>query len=427
MGWASEGSKYIGVAPISINSQGGIGLNIAKPLAVNTSNNLSIPNSLSSTQNSFLDITYSSDTTLTSNVYANNVTIDSGVTITTNGYIFLCTGTFTNNGTLDSGNINNGGSPLGGGGSFTNSYGGSGGGGGTGSGYCGAGGATSVGGGADGYISNGGNGNTSTAPTLSSSLINSWYIDGINNYLAGGGGGGGNGSSGGGSGNGIYIQAQTIIAGTITTIGETGGDAPANSSTSGGGGGGGGGSILLAYGSGGYTAGTYNMAGGSGGKGENLAYNGGAGGSGIVMEFSGTPITFSVFSYTSSGTTGMINRISSYSYTKYLTSSTSPTAIISQSFTPRNSGLVTIKAVVSISNNTIGDGVEVGLYNGSTLLDSEGFTQEGLASNTHEITLYTEQQFTSPFSIQTYSIQINVVTGGTATAEIQQFEINEVF
>ena len=64
MGWASEGSKYIGVAPISINSQGGIGLNIANPLAVDSSNNLSIPNSLSSTQNSSLDITYSSAVTL---------------------------------------------------------------------------------------------------------------------------------------------------------------------------------------------------------------------------------------------------------------------------------------------------------------------------------------------------------------------------
>ena len=416
MGWASEGSKYIGVAPISINSQGGIGLNIANPLAVDSSNNLSIPSSVSTTQKSYSDITYSADTTLTSDVYANNVTIDSGVTITTNGYNFFCQGTFTNNGTLVSGNLSSG--TI-----VTSSYGGSGGGGGGNGTYGGNnGGSTLVAGGA-GSTGTGGNGSTPAAPTLTTTLINTWYINGLQNYLGSGIGGAGLSGANTSGVAGILIQANTLIAGTISTSGNSGGD-----NTDGGNGGSGGGVILLCYGSGGYTAGTYTYSGGAAGIGTGASVgNGGIGGDGQLMVFDGTPIIFGNFSYTASGTIGIINRISSYSYEHFSTSSTSATSIISQSFTPLHSGLVTIKAVVAISNNTIGDGVEVGLYNGSTLLDSEGFTQEGLASNTHEITLYTEQQFTSPFSIQTYSIQINAVTGGTASAEIQQFEINEVF
>ena len=425
MGWASEGSKYIGVAPISINSQGGIGLNIANPLTIDSSNNLSIPNSLSSSHSSPLNITYSADTTLTSDVYANNVTIDSGVTITTAGYSFLCTGTFTNNGTVSSASTSTSTTAT----SISTSYGGSGGGGGGNGGDNG--GSTTVAGGSGGavYGDDGGAGSSATAPTLSASLIQTWFNNGIQNYLEGAGGGMGgfssSGSASGGAGGiggyGIFIQANSIIAGTLNTSGANG----VMNSNSAQGGGGGGGSIILAYGSGGVTAGTYITDGGSGGTAS--SNNGGVGGNGIVMSYAGTPITINAFSYTASGTTGIINRISSYSYQPFTTSNTTATAIASQSFTPLHSGLVTIKAVVAISNNTIGDGVEVGLYNGSTLLDSEGFTQEGLASNTHEITLYTEQQFTSPFSIQTYSIQINAVTGGIATAEIQQFEINEVF
>ena len=412
MGWASEGSKYIGVAPISINSQGGIGLNIANPLAVDSSNNLSIPNSVSSSHNSSLDITYSSDTTLTSDVYANNVTINSGVTITTNGYSFLCTGTFTNNGTINGGTASVS--------STASSYGGSGGGGsGNGSSSGSNGGSTLATGGA-GSAQTGGNGSTPSAPTLSSTLINEWFNDGIQNYLIGAAGGTGyDGSTGAGAAAaGIFIQANAIIAGTISS-GNNGGD-----SGLGGGGGSGGGCILLCYGSGGYTAGTYNNNGGVA-EASNSSYLGGNGGAGNTMIFPETPIPINTFSYTAS--VGMANRISSYAYYPSINTTTSPIIIASQSFTPKYSGLVTIKAVVAISNNTIGDGVVVGLYNGSTLLDSDSFTQEGLASNTHEITLYTEQQFTSPFSIQTYSIQINAVTGGTATAEIQQFEINEVF
>ena len=117
------------------------------------------------------------NTTLTSDLYCNNLTINSGVVLTTNGYNIYCTGTFTNNGTINTGQ--NGSYS-----NFLNSYGGSGGGGGSGNGG-GAGGSgfsTLAPGGAGGSGTNAGaNGSTPSAPTLSNSLIQSWYNNGMQN------------------------------------------------------------------------------------------------------------------------------------------------------------------------------------------------------------------------------------------------------
>ena len=408
----------------------------------NSSNELSVkPTTI--TQASILsDITYSSNTTLTGNVYANNVTIDSGITITTNGYNFFCNGTFTNNGTINTGNGGSGGTPTTGAGgagtSLTTSYGGSGGGGGNGidsTSYAGGnGGSTTTAGGAGGAASTtanaGGAGGSATAPTLSNQLINTWYSNSFYNYLTGGGGGAGgagttDGAAGGAGGAGIFIQANTIIAGAINTSG-TGGSASGNLYT-GSGGGGGAGTILLAYGAGGYTAGTYTTAGGAGGSGTGtVGGNGGAGGNGLVMTYAGQPLLLANASFTSASNS-IINRNSSYQYASINTTSTSNINLISQSITPKTTGLIRIRATASIYNNTIGNGISIQLLNGSTLLDSATYTQEGLASNPHLITLYTEQLFTSPFSTQTYNIQIAAITGGTAFCEIQEFTIEEEY
>ena len=120
------------------------------------------------------DVTISSNTTLSGEIYANNFTINSGVTLTTNGYSILCSGTFTNNGTITTGYMN---------------------------------------------------------------TSNDEYAT----Y-------------------GIYIQANEIIAGVINANGYNGSNHSNIFALSGGGGG----VILLSYGSGGYTAGTYNVSGGSG-------------------------------------------------------------------------------------------------------------------------------------------------------------------
>lgn len=400
----------------------------------NSSNELSVKPTTITQSDTLSDITYSSNTTLTGNIYANNVTINSGVTITTNGYNFFCSGTFTNNGTINANTTNGGsggaaGSTPSTGGAITTSYGGSGGGGGYDTANGAAGGATIVAGGTGGSSSTvgGSAGSTPSAPTLTNALISSWYVNGFNNYLSGAGGGGGQGSTPGAGGNGstgIYIQASTIIAGTINTTGNGG----VGGNSGGGGGGGGGGAILLAYGSGGYTAGTYNTGGGSGG-GDNLGTvggNGGSGGAGLIMTYSGQPILLTNFSYTTA-VNSITNRNSSYQYAPLSSSSTSNTIAISQSIKPQTSGLIRIRASAIVSNNTIGSGVSMSLYNGTTLLDTDSYTQEGLANNHHLITLYTEQLFTSPFSQQTYSIQYAAITNGDATCEIQEFTIEEAY
>ena len=151
------------------------------------------------------DVTISSNTTLSGEIYANNFTVNSGVTLTTNGYSILCSGTFTNNGTINTGSANN-------------------------------------------------------------SVADNVY------------------TSGGSGGNGIYIQANEIIGGIINSNGYNGNNATTSTGATGGGGGG---AILLAYGSGGYTAGTYNLSGGLGGTGGSSTdftptYNGGNGGATLV-------------------------------------------------------------------------------------------------------------------------------------------------
>lgn len=249
-------------------------------------------------------IVVSCDTSLASDIKdCGNLVIKPGVTLTTNGYSIICSGTFNNSGRIVAGRPANGGAGGRGGGtgaagtngqaggSFSQSYGGSGGAGGYG-GY----GDTS--GGNGGYtIASGGvaisggvatSGQTPAVGYFSDSVIAGLYLGGMINYLSGAGGGGGGGGGGyyggsggkGGSGSyGVYIQADRLIAGTIITEGENGASGPSEFGQRGGGcgGGGGGGSILLAYGNGGYVSGSYMT---SGGYGSSCAPSNGMGASG---------------------------------------------------------------------------------------------------------------------------------------------------
>jgi hypothetical protein len=395
----------------------------------NAAGEIAVKQSVITQASTISDITYSSDTTLTADVYANNLTIDSGITLTTAGYNIYCVGTFTNSGTVITGaSTGGGGGSSGNGTSFTSSYGGSGGGGGGNGGSSGGNGGATLASGGAGEVGNGNAGSTPSTPTLTSSLINSWYIKGMSNFLNGGGGGGGYGTSGGpggGGGNlgfGIYIQANKIVAGSITSSGQAG-IAGSSSNTPSGGGGGGGGTILLAYGSGGYTAGTYTTSGGGGGAASDST--GGTGGNGSVMTFSGIPILISSFSYTTN-TDSIRNRNSSFQYALTSTTATSPTSVISQSLTPKTTGLIAIRVLAKIYNSTVGDGVDIYLYNGTTEIDSDSYTQEGLASNPHLTALYYEAQYTTGTQ-QTFSVQFNAITGGTASCEIQEFTIEEIY
>lgn len=242
------------------------------------------------------DVEYKSSTTLTGDVATSGqMVIDVGVALTTNGHSLFASGTFSNLGTINSGNPRNNAALGANGTSYVYSYGGSGGSGGGGGGSANA-------------------GSSAPVPKLTGPEIQVWHNSVFSSYLTGAGGGGGcpnNGYSGnggktlasggtysnrtsactgvggsGGSGSyGIYIQAQKIIAGTINANGQQG-----VSGSTDGGGGGGGGVIVLAYGSGGLTPGNYNVNGGA------SQLDGAPGGAGYVLNFSygsSPPVTFS--------------------------------------------------------------------------------------------------------------------------------------
>ncbi len=249
-------------------------------------------------------ITYSSNTQLTNNVNATGaIIVNSGTTLTTNGFWVASGGTFTINGIVLTGNdLGTGGSAgIGGqiaggnGASFASSYSGSGGGGGgcySQSGYGGGnGGATLTTGGAGGICQSasgvaGGNGGTPSAPSLSNANIITW-TNAMSTYFTSGGGGGGaynTGTAGSGANSvyGTYLQGVSIqIFGTVNAAGITGG-AASGTVYPGGGGGSGGGLVILAYNGVciGCTANTVVTGGAGGAGGSASAGNGGNGGNG---------------------------------------------------------------------------------------------------------------------------------------------------
>ena len=97
------------------------------------------------------------------------------------------------------------------------------------------------------------------------------------------------------------------------------------------------------------------------------------------------------------------------------------------SITPSFSGRVKIKAILRGSNNTLSDGIKVALYNGTTSIDSETYTQEGLASNEHTFALSFDS-LSSPLTIGTaysFTVQFAAVTGGTASLKVIEFSAEE--
>jgi hypothetical protein len=238
-------------------------------------------------------IEYSSNTTLSSDVFCTNLTIDSGVTVTTNGFNFYCSGTFDNEGTIVTGNT-----PLQ---DFPDSYGGSGGraesqlcNAATGSGYS--------------TLAPGGQGNSvdhvptqggstpsppsltsGLAPSLTAGLILRWFESGMSSFLAGAGGQTVCGDIIGGAGAyGLYLQANQINAGMVEAHGQMGSGTCSARGLSGSGGGG---TILFSFGDGGYVSGTYDVRGGSGVPSCDGLSVSGAGGNGQVFTFNhGSPL-----------------------------------------------------------------------------------------------------------------------------------------
>lgn len=261
--------------------------------------------------------------TLTRDVLAQDLTVQTGVTLRTAGYRVFVRGTLTNQGTIshDGGNGGNGTASAGGAagsgavGGTTSNGATNGGAGGTPSSGAGgsapnasamtASGATTSGsvggtGGAGGTATGaGGSGGNATLPAEGRAVrsypfaVMCMYPAPGSSFLvrpgagAGGGGGGAASSSGGGGGGGgggvVVIVARYLVNhGTISARGGAGGNAH-TSGNGAGGGGGGGGAVVLAYESksGG---GTVTVAGGAGGSGTGTGQNGQAGGSGMVIE-----------------------------------------------------------------------------------------------------------------------------------------------
>ena len=121
------------------------------------------------------------------------------------------------------------------------------------------------------------------------------------------------------------------------------------------------------------------------------------------------------------------NRAYQQNLTASTTTSTTATLLgTAISFTPEFSGYLVISAVVRVSNDTVGDGVNVSLLNGTTSLDNETYTQEGVASNSHTIVLHYELSGQTIGTALSISLNFNAVTGGTASAKIVSFTIAEI-
>jgi hypothetical protein len=268
--------------------------------------------------------TYSINTTLTADVYYQNVTINSGVVVTTAGFRMFINGTLTFGNASSSINANGNNGTAGGGGGAggaalaAGSIGGSTAGGAGGAAITpgsaggnapantevsaqagGAGGSGNAGlaaGGAAGTTSLVAAANGGTNPLLDANLAplcQDMFATRLTGGTGGGGGGGGVGviGGGGGSGGGMVMVAARIVvgAGTITANGGNGGaGVSALGNSSGGGGGGGGGTVVLIHGyfGGGFTSTQVTATGGTGGAAGGTGGNAGSNGSaGVTVIF----------------------------------------------------------------------------------------------------------------------------------------------
>ena len=219
-------------------------------------------------------------------LYASNLTINSTGVLHTNGHNIYLTGTFDNKGhVLTGANYN----PAG-----MISYGGSGGGAranNTTSSYSGS--STLVPGGMGTSKTHAQNGSKANFPVLNNTIIQAMYHSGFNNYLLGTDGQSyyfynysdsfGFYLNSGSGGNGLYLQANKIIAGNISSNGTNGlNNTEYNVYT----GGGGAGSIILAHAGSNFTSGNVTAMGGKGGFSNKTIYTGGNGGSGTIYNYS---------------------------------------------------------------------------------------------------------------------------------------------
>jgi len=272
--------------------------------------------------------TISATTTLTSDMFYNNLTLSASGELVTNGYKVYVANTLSGSGLLnwgnptvggtggDTGSCSGGGAGSAGGssgsGQFKSAPGGAGS---AGSGAITSGIATSTGGtGGNGAATGFGTGAGAGAVSVQNKVAQfanmtlhgvdiSYALGTTTAYKSGTGGGGGGaggtnggcggaGGGGGGAGGGVVLVAAKNWAGTFTiksvgALGGNGGNGGGSSGSGGGGGGGAGGSSIMVYGTKTWT-GLYNLVGGAGGNGGTggggAGNNGSAGGAGTAYE-----------------------------------------------------------------------------------------------------------------------------------------------
>jgi hypothetical protein len=245
--------------------------------------------------------------TLTRDAFPTNLTVNSGVTIVTNGFRLIVQGTLTNNGTVSNGGLTASGATAGAavpagtlGGSFAGGAGGNAGG----AGAAGTSATTSAGGagGAGGAATAGGAGGaggTATPPTAVQGGIPraSPYVEtgqvfgnaGLKLVLGGAGGGGGgadgvNAGGGGGSGGAyLLIAARAVVNSATGLIHANGGKGANGTAGNAGGGGGGGGGYVGVVTRSLSNAGTISASGGGFGLGSGTGAAGSSGAVGIVV------------------------------------------------------------------------------------------------------------------------------------------------
>ncbi len=409
------------------------------------------------------NITYSSNTILSANVVnCIDLTIDTNVVLTTNGYDIYCAGNFINYGTIITGSDGTGGPAGQAGIGVPNSFAGAGGGGGASTVVAGEnGGATLVPGGIGGTITseNGNPGNSLASPTISNANIITWSGNFIGYFSSAGGGGGlsGSGIIGGNGVYGLYIQASNIIAGNIVANGIAGGSGALL--TSAGAGGGGGAFVLLSYGSGGYTAGTYNTLGGNGGTGATGYGNGGSGGNGNVVAYNyGTIppldiITLPSISQSASGyldagqsvtfSTSFTGGISPYTYNWIVSNTisgatvanslyTSPLASNSFAWTiPSSAAGNTVFANViitdSLSSNSQGSHVTVNSIESGTIKVNAAPSVVSLTPSATTLDSGQSVTYNSEITGGTGPFTANLVIGGTTVNTITGISAGAVF
>ena len=95
------------------------------------------------------------------------------------------------------------------------------------------------------------------------------------------------------------------------------------------------------------------------------------------------------------------------------------------SMTATVTGDIIIDAIIRGSNNTLSDGITVGIYAGTTPIDSETYTQEGVAGNEHTFVFHSSQTISLSTATE-YSVMYNAVTGGTASIKLVDLTVKEV-